>query len=171
VLITACFTARDCACVEEVMKRLGLGIVVAISLALPAFGQGVDPLIGTWKFNVEKSTLSTGQLPKSMILTVVSEGQDIVNTNDGVDAQGQSFKIVFRHIYDGQPHPTTGSPNYDSTTFHRIGNTINAVRFKNGKLVEVAQMIIDPGKTYTGRTEGVAASGQPYHYVYVFDRQ
>ena len=26
------------------------------SLTLPAFGQGVDPLIGTWKLNVAKST-------------------------------------------------------------------------------------------------------------------
>jgi hypothetical protein len=38
------------------MKRLGLGIIVAIGLTLPAFGQGVDPLIGTWKLNCEKST-------------------------------------------------------------------------------------------------------------------
>jgi hypothetical protein len=85
------------------MRRIILACALASVLAGPAFGQGVDPLIGTWKF---------------------------VNTNDGVDAQGQPFKIVFRHTYDGQPHPTTGSPNYDSTIFHRIGNSINAVRFK-----------------------------------------
>jgi hypothetical protein len=34
-------TARDCTCVEEIMKRLCLGIIVAISSSLPAFGQGV----------------------------------------------------------------------------------------------------------------------------------
>jgi hypothetical protein len=34
---------RDCTCVEETMKQLCLGVVVAISLTLPAFGQGVDP--------------------------------------------------------------------------------------------------------------------------------
>jgi hypothetical protein len=38
------------------MKRLGLGIIVAIGFTLPAFGQNVGPLIGTWKFNPEKST-------------------------------------------------------------------------------------------------------------------
>jgi hypothetical protein len=37
------------------------------SLTFPAFGQGVDPLIGTWKLNLEKST-GTG-LPKSWSLT------------------------------------------------------------------------------------------------------
>jgi hypothetical protein len=34
------------------------------SLTLPAFGQGVDPLIGTWKINPAKST-STVPIPKS----------------------------------------------------------------------------------------------------------
>jgi hypothetical protein len=38
------------------MKQLGLGIIVAIGLTLPVFGQGVDPLIGTWKMNPAKST-------------------------------------------------------------------------------------------------------------------
>jgi hypothetical protein len=36
------------------MNQLCLGIIIAASLTLPAFGQGVDPMIGTWKFNVAK---------------------------------------------------------------------------------------------------------------------
>jgi hypothetical protein len=88
-----------------------------------------------------------------------------------VTAQDQPYKFVFRHIYDGQPHPTSGNPNYDSTLFSRIGNTVNAVRFKDGKTVEVAQFILDPGKTYSGHAEGIAANGQPYHFYFVWDRQ
>lgn len=141
-----------------------------LSLTFPAFGQGVDPLIGTWKFNVAKST-ATGPLARSMTLNMVREGQNIVNTNEGVDAQGRSFTLVIQHIYDGMPHPTTGSPNYDSTAFTRIGNTVNVVRFKNGKAVEVAQYVIDPGKTYSGHAEGIDANGQPYHSYLVWDRQ
>jgi hypothetical protein len=30
------FTARDCTCVEELIKQLGEGIIVAIGLTLPA---------------------------------------------------------------------------------------------------------------------------------------
>jgi hypothetical protein len=48
-------TVRDCTCVEEAMGKFCLGIIVAISLTLPAFGQGIDPLLGKWKVNVEKS--------------------------------------------------------------------------------------------------------------------
>jgi len=151
------------------MKRTIFALAL-ISLTLPAFGQDVDPLIGAWKFNPAKST-STRPLAKSITVNIVREGQDIVNTHDGVDAQGQPFKLVMHQIYDGMPHPTTGSPNYDSSAFTRIGNTVNAVRFKNGKIVEVAQFIIDPGKTYSGHAEGIAANGQPYHFFLWYDRQ
>jgi hypothetical protein len=69
------------------------------------------------------------------------------------------------------PHPTAGSPDYDSTTYTRIGNTINSVRFRQGKAVEVGQSIIVPGKTFTVTAEGIDANNQPYHYVLVLDRQ
>jgi hypothetical protein len=152
------------------MSRIILACALAGILGMPAFGQGVDPLIGTWKMNVEKST-SNSPLAKSQIQTWTGEGQTFTNNAEGVDAQGQPFKLVFRHIYDGMPHPTTGSPNYDATTYTRVGNTINAVRFRQGKTVEVGQIVIVPGKTYTVTGEGIAVNGQPYNFVLVFDRQ
>jgi hypothetical protein len=79
--------------------------------------------------------------------------------------------VIFSHIYDGQPHPTTGNPNYESTAFTRVGNTINAVRFRNGKVVKVAQGVIVPGKAYTFHEEGIDVDGQPYSVFFVFDRQ
>ena len=139
-------------------------------MALPAFGQGIDPLIGTWKMNLEKST-STAPLAKSITLNWTGEGQNLTNNVDVVDAQGRALKLVFRHIYDGMPHPTTGSPDFDSTTYTRIGNTINIVRFRQGKTVEVGQGVIVPGKTYTLSIEGIDANSQPYRSVIVYDRQ
>ena len=35
------------------IKRLA---IAALIVASPAFGQGVDPLIGTWELNLQKST-------------------------------------------------------------------------------------------------------------------
>jgi hypothetical protein len=74
------------------------------------------------------------------------------------------------HIYDGKPHPTTGNPNWDSSTYNRIGNVLSIARFKNGKQVVVAQAIIDPGKTYT-ITNGGVINGQSFFSVSVYDRQ
>ena len=118
------------------MKRLGLGIIVAIVLTLPAFGQGVDPLIGTWKLNFEKSTASAF---RSLTLTFTAAGaQNLVAVTDGVDTQGNHVHGTLRHTYDGMPHPTDGSPDADSTSYTRLEDTINIVRFKQGKVAEVA---------------------------------
>jgi hypothetical protein len=103
--------------------------------------------------------------------TYVGEGQNLTNTSEGVDTNGQPFKLVARHIYDGTPHPTIGNSSYDSTSFTRIGNAINWVRFKQGKIVEVGHGVIVPGKTYTITDEGIPASGQQYHNVLVLERQ
>jgi len=153
------------------MKQFCLGTVIAIGLTLPAFGQGVDPLIGTWKLNLEKSTFTGMAPPKSSTATWAGEGQTFAVTVEGVDAKGQPFKVILRHIYDGQPHPVTGTPNFDTNTFHRIGNSISGVRFKNGKVVELAQAQLVPGKTYTVIEEGINADGQPHRVVRVYDRQ
>jgi hypothetical protein len=141
-----------------------------LAQANPGGTAGVDPLIGTWKLNLAKST-STAPLLRSATQTWTREGQTLIDTAEGVDAQGQPFKVVFRHIYDGMPHPTTGSPNYDSTTYTWIGNTINWVRFKQGTAVEVGQAVIVPDKSYTITVEGINANNQPYRNVGVFDRQ
>jgi hypothetical protein len=111
-------------------KRLA---IAALIVASPAFGQSVDPLIGTWKMNPAKSTVVGLPMMKSQTLTWSGEGQNLTDTADTVDSQGQAFKVVFRHIYDGQPHPTTGDPGYDASTYTRIGNTINIVRSNRGK--------------------------------------
>jgi hypothetical protein len=123
-------------------------------------GQGVDPLVGTWKFNPQKSTANI-PLVKSFTNTYAGEGQNLTNTSEGVDAQGQPFKSVARHIYDGMPHPTPttiNNPDYDASAYTRVGNTINAVRFRQGKAVEVAQLVIVPGKSITGNAEGIGDS-------------
>jgi hypothetical protein len=152
------------------MKRLCLGVGLAAGLTLPAFGQGVDPYIGTWKMNLEKST-STRPLPKSRTATWTGEGQNRTVTVEGVEANGQPLKVILRHIYDGMPHPATGNPDYDTIIYYRIGNSINAVWFKNGKVVSINQLQVAPGKTFTVIIEGIDANGQSYRDVEVFDRQ
>lgn len=64
-----------------------------------------SPLIGVWKLNLDKSKYSPGPPPKSQTLNFEGAGQDMKNTADTIDAQGQATKIVFIHIYDGKPPP------------------------------------------------------------------
>jgi hypothetical protein len=132
------------------MKRT-LFALAFFTLTLPAFWKGVDPLIGTWKLNFEKSTQVGGIPLKSATQTWSGEGQTFTNVAEGLSEQGQAFKVTFRHIYDGMPRPTPttlNNPDYDASAYTRVGNTINAVRFKQGKTVEVGQIAITPGKSY-----------------------
>jgi hypothetical protein len=129
------------------MRRIILACALAGILGVPAFGQGVDPLIGTWKLNLEKSKLVI-PAPKSWTITYVAEGQSLIATLDAVDAQGGLRKYVFTVNFDGQPHPTTGSPIADSAAYFRIGNMMNMVSFKNGRVVNLGQIQISD-KIYT----------------------
>ena len=150
------------------MKRTIFALAF-FTFTLPAFGQGVDPLLGTWKLNAAKST-STRQLDKSLILNFTGEGQGRTLVADGVDAQNKPYKITYQHVYDGMPHPTTGTDDVNSSAYARIGNVVNVVRFKNGKPVDIGQAILIPGKTYT-YTHDYELNGQLHHDVLVYERQ
>jgi hypothetical protein len=76
-----------------------------LAQANPGASASVDPLIGTWKLNLEKSTFTGRAPPKSRTATWAGEGQSLAVTIEGVEAKGQQLKLIFRHIYDGQPHP------------------------------------------------------------------
>jgi hypothetical protein len=151
------------------MRRIILACAIAGILGVPAFGQGVDPLIGTWKVNLEKSTFVNSPRPKSLVTTFSGDGQNLIATTESVDAQGQAFKMVVTQIFDGQPHPTTGNPLWDATSLARIGNLVNIVRFKNGKPVAIARSETLE-KTVMFTQDGIA-NNQIFHEVLVLERQ
>jgi hypothetical protein len=149
------------------MMLLGLAIA-----ALPevTFAQS-SPLIGTWKLNLNKSKL-VGPPPRSNTATFTQDGQNIRGTNQVIDAQGNSITLVIMLIYDGMPHPSTGSPVYDASAYTRVdGNTLIFARFKAGKLVQIGTDVVSQdGKTLTVSATG---SGGVYGQVVivVFDKQ
>jgi hypothetical protein len=151
------------------MKQLGLGIIVAIGLTLPASAQGVDPLIGVWKMNPAKSTAAGFEIDKSLTLVFTKDGQDIALNMETIDAKNQMSTSVLKHIYDGKPHPGIGDPNIDAIAYTRMGNNISWVRFKNSKPVAVGQGVVD-GNTFTAIQGGIIANQLTYS-VYVYDRQ
>ena len=154
------------------MKQVGLGIIVAAGLTLPAFGQGVDPFIGTWKMNLEKTTIIGAPVPKSYIMVITGDGQNLSGTVDVVGVpEGGASTLKFMWICDGQLHPATGSRDFDSTACIRFGNTINQVFYKDGKPVSAGQSRINSNGAYTYTSEGMYANGRPFSRSYVFDRQ
>ncbi|WFU75216.1 MULTISPECIES: hypothetical protein [unclassified Bradyrhizobium] len=154
---------------------LALGLLsAAFACAGPQMGLAQsDLLIGTWRLNVEKSKFSPGPPPKSQTLNFQRVGQDLQNTAETIDAQGHASKIVFMHIYDGKPHPTTGNPLFDATTYTSVDDHhVKWVRSKAEKPIQTGSNEISPdGKTFTVTTEGTGANGQPISSVAIYERQ
>jgi hypothetical protein len=78
------------------------------------------------------------------------------------------------HIYDGQPHPTTGNPLYDASAYLRLdGNTVVFSRFKGGKLVQIGTIAVSQdGKSRTNTTSGIVGpNGLAGTTVSFYDKQ
>jgi hypothetical protein len=90
-----------------------------------------------------------------------------------VDAQGNATTQVLMHIYDGQPHPLTGNPNYDARSYTRVdANTLISASIKAGKLVQVATIVISPdGKTFTTTNWGIQPSGLMGSNIQIYEKQ
>jgi hypothetical protein len=151
------------------MALLGLAIV---ALPQPGFAQS-SPLIGTWKLNLDKSKVTAGPAPRSATITYTQDGQNIRGTTQAFDAQGNAATVVFMRIYDGQPHPTMGSPDFDTSSYTRVdANTYITARFKAGKLVVIqTSEVSQDGKTFTVTGTSIDANGRPIKAISVFDKQ
>jgi hypothetical protein len=151
------------------MKQLGLGIIVAVGLTLPAKAaevvEPIKPPDGIYVLNVAKSTFH-GPVVKAEMLSQTGD----TFTATGFGANGQPFTIVFPGIADGKPHPVTGSPLYDTQTVTQIDPYTNAVsRSKDGKVVQTGVNIFNPTTNTT--TSTLAATDGRFYHVFVFEKQ
>jgi hypothetical protein len=126
---------------------------------------------GTWKLNLQRSQSIPGPAPGSLILNIAQDGQNIRDTLQMTDAQGNASTRVVMHVYDGQPHPATGFPDFDATVITQVdANSLIAGRLKAGKLVQVGTFVVSQdGKTLMTTITGVNVNGQPVRSVFVYD--
>jgi hypothetical protein len=154
-----------------------LAAMTVFGLAIGGFPQHgfaqSNPMIGTWKLNLDKSRFSPGTAPRSATLNYQQDGQNFRNTGETIGAQGNSTTTVWLHIYDGQPHPTSGVSDYDASAYTRVdGNTLIFSRFKAGRLIATGTIVVSPdGKTETVTTTGTGTTLAAATSVSVWDKQ
>lgn len=160
-----------------IARRVFISILAAsaLAVALPqgGFAAQTDQLSGTWRLNLARSTYTAGPAPRSNTVTYQGAGANRTATAETVDAAGNAARLVFMRIDDGQPHPTTGSPDWDASAYTRVdANTVIITRMKSGKLVGVGtQVFSQDGRTFTLTDRGVNAAGQPLNSVTVYEKQ
>ena len=88
--------------------------IAALAVATSAGAQPPDPVVGTWKLDVAKSTFKPGPAPKSATVVVEQAGKAIKVSVDAVNPDGSPGKWGFTTMRDGKDVPVTGNPLYDT---------------------------------------------------------
>ena len=149
------------------------GCFLALALSVAHSAPPDDPVLGTWKLNVEKSKFVPGPGWQSQTRVYQSTPAGVSVTWRGVGASGEKMQVSYTYNYDGKDYPMAGSGSYDTLNAMRIDAlTVRSVEKRDGKTVGVAVRSVSPdGKVLTITDEGTNRKGQRFSQVLVFDRQ
>ena len=132
-----------------------------------------DPVLGTWRLNVERSTFTPGPGWRSQLRTYRSVPEGVSVTWSGVDAGGETMQVSYTYAYDGRDYPMVGSASYDTLNAVRIDAlTVKSEEKRDGRIVGIAMRKVSAdGKVLTITDEGINRKGETFSQVLVFDRQ
>lgn len=150
---------------------IALAAVCAVALSAAAGAQAPDPLVGTWKLDVAKSTYKPGPAPKSATVVIEAAGKGIKVAVDAVTADGP-MKWGYTSARDGKDSPVTGHPFYEMANATQASPTEGTIVYKRaGKTVATSKTAISKdGKTLTVTSTGTDAKGQ-FNNVGVYTKQ
>ena len=159
----------------SVLNYAFVGLVVASFAAstTSASAQSVDPGMGTWKLNVEKSKYSPGPAPKSLMTKFEPVGKGVKLTTEQVNADGSKIATEYTANYDGKDVPIKGSPTTDTISLIRKDpQTTVRTDKKAGKVVAtLTRVVAKDGKSFTVAVKGTTPKGEPLNNQLVFDKQ
>ena len=132
-----------------------------------------DPLIGTWKLNVAKSSVGVVPAPKSYLVKAEAWEDGINAEIDVVDAEGKTLHVEVSYKFDGKDYPVKGSPLGDAISAKRIDErNSESILKKDGKIVlTVKSVISSDGKTLKQTRTGKDAQDRTVDDVLVFEKQ
>ena len=123
---------------KTILQALLVGTVVAFgSGAVALAGDAADPVVGTWKLNVEKSKFSSGTGMKSQTRVYTQGADGITLKVDGVAADGTAVSQECTYKYDGKDYAFKGGPNFDTLTLKQVdAHKVESTQKKAGTVTE-----------------------------------
>ena len=157
---------------HTLVRKLVIGAVLAIGAAT-AFAAAPDPVVGSWKLNVAKSTFSPGPALKAQTRTYAESAQGLSLTTKTTTADGKESTQTLTFKYDGKPVAVSGNPDFDLVAVTRVDElTVTSVQSKGGLTVGTGKRTTSKdGKTLTFAQKGTHADGVKYDDVMVYSRQ
>ena len=155
------------------MKRFVRSVFIGIALVgvSAAANAQTEPVMGTWKLDVAKSTYKPGPAPKSSTVVVEPAGKGIKVAIESVQADGSPLKWGFTSVRDGKTEaPVTGNPMFDTVTTTKESDTAGTNVYKKGGKVVMTSKLTVTAKTMTVTSDGTDAKGQAVHNVAVYTK-
>jgi hypothetical protein len=155
---------------QTIFKTLFVGAILAIGTGTAL---AADPVVGTWKLNLAKSTFSPGPAPKSQTRTYAESPQGITLTIKTTAADGKESTSTLTFKDDGKPYPASGNPDFEMVSVTRVdASTVHSTQTKAGAAVGTGvRTVSKDGKMLTFKQKGTHADGGKYDDVSVYDRQ
>ena len=166
-------TSRRGTIVKKVLSNVFLGALLTIGSAVMAAGIDADPVAGTWKLNLAKSTFGGGPALKSQIRTYSQSAQGITLKMTTVSADGKETTTQTTYRLDGKDYPSMGNPDFDSLSGMRIDTNATEFALKRaGKRVgTIRRTVSKDGRTLTLNIVITNANGVQLSQLTVFDKQ
>lgn len=160
---------------EWTRRTLGIALaaVSAVAFSAAAGAQAPDPLVGTWKLDVAKSTYKPGPAPKSATVVIEAAGKGLKIAVDAVGGDGKPMKWGYTNARDGKETPVTGNPAYDTVSVNQTSPTEGTITYKKGgkTIATTKTMVSKDGKTMTVTTTGTDPMGQAMNNVALYTKQ
>ena len=158
---------------KRVLMSAFLGALLTTGSAVMAAGSDADPVIGTWKLNLAKSTFAGIPAYKSQVRTYSQSGADITLKMTTVSGGGKETTTKATYKLNGKDYPSMGNPDFDSLSGVRIDtDTVEFTLKRAGKPVgKIRRAVSKDGKTLTINYVISNANDVQTAALTVFDRQ
>jgi hypothetical protein len=159
--------------VKTILSSVFLGALLTIGGVAITAGIDADPVVGTWKLNLAKSTFGGGPALKSQIRTYSQSAQGTTLKMKSVSADSKETSTQTTYRVDGKDYPVLGNPDFDSLSGTQIDtNTTEFTLKRGGKPVgTIRRMVSKDGQTLTLNFVIMNATGVQLSQLTVFDKQ
>jgi len=159
--------------VKKVLSSVILGALLTVGNTVIASGSDADPVVGTWKLNLAKSTFGGGPALKSQIRTYSQSARGLTLKMKTVSADGKETTTQATYQLNGTDHPSMGNPDFDSLSGMKIDtNTAEFTLKRAGKPVsKIRRTVSKDDQTLTINFVITNANGVQTSALTVFDKQ
>jgi len=159
--------------VKKILSSVFLALLT-IGNAVIAVGADPDPVVGTWKLNLAKSTFGGVPAYKSQIRTYSrSSSGDLTLKMTTVSSEGKETTTQATYKLNGKDYPSMGNSDFDSLSGMQIDtSTVEFTLKRAGNPVgKIRRTVSKDGQTLTINFVLTNTNGVQTSALTIFDKQ